>query len=405
MAFWESILVALDALRANKLRSVLTMLGVIVGVCSVVIMVSIVQGLRHKVVDQFESLGSNLIFVVYQPDRHQNGAVGAGTLQMEDMKAIEQKCSLVGSVSGTASVGVTAHVGARSKTLSLSGVPASYATTQNVELSRGRFIDEADEQEWSKACVLGRTTARDLFGSENPIGRPVVCDVNGTRVTLTVVGTLAEKDSGMGGQNFNDGMFVALRSVQKRFLGNVHLDAITAKAISAFQTQAGADQVWEVLKRRHPDSYKNYVVDTSEGLLTKINQVMGIFQLVLGGIAGLSLLTGGIGIMNIMLVSVTERTREIGVRMAVGAPRSAILTQFLVEAMSVSGLGGLIGIGMGCGIAAIIDAFAHKNLPTYVPFWAIALSFGFSVSVGLCFGIYPAYKASRLNPVEALRYE
>jgi len=405
MAFWESVLVALDGLRANKLRAMLTMLGVIVGVCSVVVMVSIVQGLRHKVVGQFESLGSSLVIVLYNPERQGSRAVGAGGLQQEDLQAIEKEDYLVNSVSATASTQVNAHVGSKNQSVTLQGVPASYSETQEMELAGGRFINEEDDRTWSKACVLGRNTAHILFGDSNPLGHGVVCDVNGTRVTLTVVGTLEEKDPGIGGGSFNDAIFVSLRSAQKRFLGSVKFDAITARAISTAQTEAGADQIWETLKRRHPTSYKNYVVDTSEGMLKQIDQFLTIFQLVLGGIAGLSLLTGGIGIMNIMLVSVTERTREIGVRMAVGAPRSAILTQFLVESMAVSGMGGLIGIGCGCGIAAIIDAFAHKNLPTYVPFWAIALSFGFSMSVGLFFGIYPAFKASRLNPVEALRYE
>ena len=197
----------------------------------------------------------------------------------------------------------------------------------------------------------------------------------------------------------------ALPTLQKRFTGSNQIDSFTARSRDIATVETAADQIWAVMKRHHPLNYSDLVVDTQTGLLKQIDTLLAGIQLVMGGVGGLALLTGGIGIMNIMLVSVTERTREIGIRKAVGATRGAILLQFVVEAMVVSGLGGLIGVGAGYGLAGMIDHFAHKTLPTFVPFWAAELGFGFAVGVGLFFGIYPAFRASKLDPIAALRYE
>jgi len=240
---------------------------------------------------------------------------------------------------------------------------------------------------------------------EDPIGKELVCSLNGSFVSLTVVGVLQNKDRGPDGVDFNNGVFASLRSVQKRFTGSNTIDQFSAKAYDIAQTQAGADQVFAVLARRHPQNAEDFVVDTQQGLLRQVDQVLELFQLVLGGVGGLSLLTGGIGIMNIMLVSVTERTREIGIRKAVGAKRSAILLQFVIEAMVVSGVGGLVGIAFGWGLATGLDHYTHKQLPLFVPMWAVGLGFSFALGVGLFFGIYPAWRASKLDPITALRYE
>ncbi|MBV9848594.1 MAG: ABC transporter permease [Armatimonadetes bacterium] len=404
MALWESFRVAFEALWANKLRALLTMLGVIIGVASVIIMVGIVQGARRKVIEQFEGIGSNLIFAFYspKPDSVRRGIEG---LHMADIQAVERECTLIGPVSPTAGTSVEVQAGANRENAQLTGVLASYTETQNIAVAEGRFINAEDDATWGKACVIGGRLARKLFGDADPIGRRIICASNGSEVSLTVVGVLAPKDRGPGGEDFNNGLFASLRSVQQRFTGSDRIDGFSTKALDVTQTEASADQVWAVLRRRHPLNVQDFIVDTQEGLLKQIDTVLNIFQLVLGGVGGLSLLTGGIGIMNIMLVSVTERTREIGIRKAVGATRGAILLQFLVEAVVVSGLGGLLGIGLGWSISAAVGHFAAKLLPTFVPLWAIALGFGFATGVGLFFGIYPAFRAAKLDPITALRYE
>ncbi len=406
MVLLESIRVALAALWANKLRALLTMLGVIIGVTSVIVMIAIVQGIRQQILDQFAGNGANLIFASYQPklDAVQRG--GFAGLTMDDARAVAARCPMVGSVSPSADTSVVAQYGSNRRSLTLTGVLENYNQTQSLPLSAGRFLTTDDMADYGKACVIGSKVKTDLFGSVSPLGKELRCTTaDGSDVSLTVVGLLAEKDRGGGGQDFNNAVYAPLPSVQKRFTGNDKISSFSARAVEIPRVEAAADQVWAVLRARHPLNYKDFVVDTQEGILKQLDTLLNGIQLVLGGVGGLALLTGGIGIMNIMLVSVTERTREIGIRKAVGATRGAILLQFVVEAMVVSGLGGLIGVTCGYGLAALIDHFAHKVLPTFVPFWATELGFGFAVAVGLFFGIYPAFRAAKLDPITALRYE
>ena len=402
MAIWEAFRVAMEALWANKLRAILTMLGIIIGVMSVIVMVAIVQGARQKVVEQFEGNGSNLILAFYSPRPDSTHAGGDDGIHLGNISAIERQCPLIGAVSPTASTSVVARVGDNSSQAQLTGVLSDYGETNNLSVAEGRFLTDDDNVTWSKVCVIGPTISQKLFGTSDPIGMQIKFD---NYTVLTVVGLLQEKDRGPGGTDFNNGVFTPIQTLQQRFTGNDHIDAFTTESLSVDETNAAADQVWAVLLQRHPRSIDDYIVDTQEGLLKQIDTVLNTFQLMLGGIAGLSLLTGGIGIMNIMLVSVTERTREIGIRKAVGATQGAILSQFVIEAVVVSGSGGLIGIAQGYAVAALIDHFAHKIVPTYVPFWAILIAFGFSLIVGLIFGIFPAIRASRLDPIAALRYE
>lgn len=405
MAFFEPFRIALAALWANKLRSILTMLGVIIGVGSVIIMISIVQGARQKVISQFEGIGSNLIFAFYAPRENSPPRAGYNGLTMDDIDAIQERCTLIDAISPVSSSGISARYGTQSKQETLTGVLAAYPETNKIEMAEGRFINGYDDQTIDKACVIGRDVDRDLFNGTDPLGRDIDCTTSSGTVSMEVVGVLAEKDRGPGGEDFNNGIFTSLNSLQRRFTGGNNIDSFSTRAVDTARTQEAADQIWGVLKVLHPLIYKNFIVDTQEGLLKQVDQVLNLFQFVLGGIGGLSLLTGGIGIMNIMLVSVTERTREIGIRKAVGATRGNILWQFLVEAMVVSGLGGLLGVGLGFGASAAINAAVGKTLPTYVPIWAILLGFGFSVSVGLFFGIYPAHRASKMDPITALRHE
>jgi putative ABC transport system permease protein len=405
MALWESFRVALEALWNNKLRAGLTMLGVIIGVTSVLVMVAIVQGIRRQILDQFTGNGANLIFATYQPRPDSVRRGGFSGLTMDDVRAVQQRCDLVTSVSPSAQTQVTASVGRQSQSYTVSGVLSDFPDTVNVSLEAGRFLGDDDAATWSKACVIGHKVKLDLFGNENPLGQPILCAENGATVSLIVVGVLQDKDRGIGGGDFNSTIYVSLPTLQKRFTGTSEIGSFTARSRDVTSVETAADQVWNVMKLRHPLTYQDFIVDTQEGLLKQIDTFLASIQLVLGGIGGLSLLTGGIGIMNIMLVSVTERTREIGIRKAVGATRGAILLQFIIEAMVVSGLGGLVGVASGYGLAGLIDHFAHKTLPAFVPFWAAELGFGFSVGVGLFFGIYPAYRAAKLDPIAALRYE
>ncbi|MEO7715893.1 MAG: ABC transporter permease [Capsulimonas sp.] len=404
MAFFESLRVALEALWANKLRTILTMLGVIIGVSSVILMIAIVQGARQKIIAQLESNGSNQIFAFYAPKPGAAARGGVDGLVMADVTAIERQCTLIGPVSPTANTGVQASAGTKTKSLTIIGVLAAYQSVSNITVAQGRFIQSVDDDTWSKACVIGRKVREDLFGSADPIGREIVCDSNGTRVSLTVVGVLADKDRAFD-TDPNNSVFLSLRSVQKRFTASDNLGGFSTKSLDVTQTNAAADEVWSVLQRRHPTTIDNYIVDTQAGLLKQLDTFIAVFQLVLGGIGGLALLTGGIGIMNIMLVSVTERTREIGIRKAVGATPNMILLQFVVEAVVVSGLGGALGVAQSFAIVGLINMLPQKAIHAFIPLWGIGLGFGFAMAVGLFFGIYPAWRASRLDPITALRYE
>jgi putative ABC transport system permease protein len=248
-------------------------------------------------------------------------------------------------------------------------------------------------------CALGPEVAAKLFEAADPIGRDVT--VNGLR--LTVVGLLEAKGRSMD-QNYDDQVYIPLSTVQKRMTGSDRVNIIFAQSRDPEATNAAMDQVWAALMRRH-DNRPDFRVDSQSHILAMLNTIMFGLAAGLSSIAGLSLLVGGIGIMNIMLVSVTERTREIGIRKAVGAKRSDILSQFLIEAVTLSGIGGLLGVALGQGVAAIVAAVAGDRLPASVPPWAAALGFAFSVGVGIVSGVYPAFRAARLDPIDALRYE
>ena len=401
---FESVRIALSALWANKMRALLTMLGVIIGVSSVIVMIAIVQGARQKVIAQVESNGSNQIFCFYNPKPGSIQRGGFGGIRMGDVLAVEKECKLIGPVSPTASTSVEVSSGANRKQVSLIGVLAAYTAVNNIDVAEGRFVSATDDATWSKACVIGQKVRNELFGAVDPIGKRLICSSNGSHVALTVAGVLAQKDRAFD-TDFDNSVFASLRSVQQRFTGNDNLNGFNTKSLDASQTLPAADEVWRVFRHRHPLNVDDFVIDTQAGLLKQLDTFISIFQLVLGGVAGLSLLTGGIGIMNIMLVSVTERTREIGIRKAVGAKRRDILAQFVVEAVVVSGMGGMIGVGIACGIAALVNTFAGGAIKAFVPTWSIGLGLGFSVGVGVFFGIYPAFRASKLDPIVALRYE
>lgn len=414
MTLWHCIVIALDNLRANKLRSLLTMLGIIIGVSAVIMMVAILQGMSARISDEFNKMGSNLILVVYEPNekekkstqRHIDG------FTMDDVREIQRKCNLVKTISAELMIpSGTAKFGSKSSDVSAMGVLPDYARLRNVQVASGRFFVDEDAKGWAQVCVIGDKVRKELFGDAVPLGQYI--QMSGQ--SLLVVGVASPK-----GRTFNGDadkqVFLPLTTAQKRILGNEQVGTIYGEPYSLQQMDAAKDQIWQTLMQRY-SNVKGIKVDSLDSMLNSINAVIGAFTLVLGSIAGLALLVGGIGIMNIMLVSVTERTREIGVRKAIGARRRDILTQFLIESATLSGIGGLTGVAFGTVSAYTVGFLTtfipslqdkhggHNGLAMYVPPWIMIGSFLFSAGVGIFFGIYPAIRASRLDPIQALRHE
>lgn len=409
MGTLESLWVALDTLRTHKLRSFLTMLGVIFGVMAVVVMVALIEGARTSVVQEFERLGSDVIIVMFDPSerirREERGGTVEG-LTVGDLEAIARLPELR-AVAAERQLGEKELIYRGEKVrASLLGVNDSYLTARALSIERGRFFEPHELEQGEKLLVLGHDTAQKLFGKRDPIGESVLID--GTQAQ--VIGVLAKRGRGFG-ENLDEGVYIPLNAALRRWAGDETLSVILAMPYTREQTPAAMDAIWETLMRLH-NNQPDFRVDTLESILSAITRVISLFGVLLGGIAGLALLVGGIGIMNIMLVSVTERTREIGLRKAVGAQRWHILTQFLIESATLATIGGLIGMGLGWGVGELIewatkqsDAFGDNGLTFYFPLWAGVGAFLFSASVGVVFGLYPAWRAANLDPIVALRYE
>ncbi len=416
----ENLRVALDGLTANKMRSALTMLGVIIGVASVIALLSIGQGAQTAIIGEIAAVGSNLLRVAPGV----GGGPGPGgdevsnvtTLTYDDAKALADPNNVPDAAAVAPEFSQSAQVifGNENVNAQVVGTTAEYSEVFGLEVARGRFVEEKDVNGRSNVAVLGYQAARDLFGGFDPLGQRIKVSTpggNGGRVSLTVVGVLEEKGSSMMG-SADDMLFVPITTAQTKIfngrnpLGEIIVSQVSVMAASEEQTDAAVCEIETLLLDRHdigPDEDADFNVMSQADMLDLADQVMGIMTVFLGSIAGISLLVGGIGIMNIMLVSVTERTREIGIRKAVGARRVDILVQFLLEAIALSLLGGLIGILLGVGIAQLVSL--SGLLQSVVTLDSVSLAVGFSLAVGLFFGIYPANRAAGLNPIEALRYE
>ncbi len=408
-----SIIEALESLSANKLRSLLTVLGIVIGVGAVIAMLSIGRGAQASITSQIEGIGTNLIYVA--PGALRQGGVAsasgtAGTLTMQDANALTQVQGIAAMAPEVDTRGQVSYMGQNANTRVL-GVTPDYAIIHNYTMADGEFLSDSNIVSRSSVVVLGSTVADELFGGvTGAVGQSMRINNQQYRV----VGVLASK-GGTGFMNQDDQVLVPLTTAQIRLIGRNTfrgadmVNVINIQADSPNSVTPVMDQVTQILRERHHTTpgQDDFTVISQQDILGAITQVTGILTIFLGGIAGISLLVGGIGIMNIMLTTVSERTREIGLRKAIGARRRDILFQFLIEAMTLSVIGGVIGIGLGYLIAQIV-AHIPTGGSTITPVMGldnILLATLFSMAVGLFFGIYPAARAANLQPVEALRYE
>ncbi|HZT09218.1 MAG TPA: ABC transporter permease [Chloroflexota bacterium] len=418
MSLFESFRVAVRALAANKLRGSLTMLGVIIGVAAVIALMSLGKGAQASITAQVQSLGTNLLFVSPGQARQQTnvagGFGGAQTLTYEDAQAIgEQLPELVSGVAPERDVPAQFIAHGENWRSRVAGVTPDYELVRNFHVASGEFINDTQVAARSSVIVLGATVAQNLFGDSDPIGEMVRISAFGESGTNARVIGVMETKGGGGFQNLDDQAFMPITTVMTRLSPSRSMQAgnlvgtITVQVASEGQIDQAIQSIGELLRQRHRVATDDFVISSQRDFLATINQVTGLFTAFLGAVAGISLAVGGIGIMNIMLVSVTERTHEIGIRKAVGARRRDILAQFIIEAVVVSVAGGAVGVLLGIGISRAVGkvSIGTQAIPSVIAPESVVLAVGVSAAVGLFFGIYPALRAARLNPIDALRYE
>ncbi|MCL4465434.1 MAG: ABC transporter permease [Chloroflexi bacterium] len=407
----ESLKMALRSLSANKMRAALTMLGMIIGVSAVIALMAIGQGATASVTSQIQGMGTNLLFVSPGAARQGGFSFGAGsapTLTLEDAQAIASNVPSVVGVAPQANSRAQVVAGPNNTTTSILGTTPSYQDVRNFHVASGDFFTQANVDSRSRVALLGSTTAQTLFGDADPIGQEIKIN----RVSFKVIGVMETKGSQAAG-NQDDVVIVPVTTLLQRLTrqrtsrGGLVVQQVNVQvADQQLMTQA-VDDIGNLLRDRHRVTEDDFTIRSQEDMLSTLETVTQTMTLLLGAIAGISLIVGGIGIMNIMLVSVTERTREIGIRKAIGAKQSDILIQFIIEAMVVSVIGGLMGILVGVGLSEVASRFdlGGQQLHPVVAQEAVLLAFGVSAAIGLFFGIYPASRAAALNPIEALRYE
>lgn len=398
MRLFEILWVALKGLGGNKMRSLLTMLGVIIGVGSVITLVSIGEGVRSSISKQIEGLGSNLVLIT--PGTGTAGTnistLGGATskLSYEDALAVEGSGNVRNVAPVIESSGYAAYKERRATLIT--GTSESYGEVRNIPLASGVFISRADIRGYRKVAVLGDYLKRELFKGVNPIGKTV--KINDQE--YTVIGVMQKKGRTLTIENDNR-IYIPI-TMAEELLDTKQVSMMFVQSTAPGNVSSALEETRRIIRERHGKT--DFAISEQKDILNTLEGIMGTLTGMLGGIAGVSLLVGGIGIMNIMLVTVTERTREIGIRKAVGAKRRDILVQFIMESVFISALGGLIGIGVGLAGSWLLPDIVPQ-LPTTVTPWSIMISFMFALLVGLFFGIYPARKAARLDPIEALRYE
>jgi putative ABC transport system permease protein len=398
---WSSLLLALRAIRRNLMRSILTMLGVVIGVAAVVTMVTLGQGATASVSNQITSLGSNLL-MVRPGQRPGPGAAGGAPFKQADVDAVASQVSGVARVAPTVTKAVTLVAAAKNWSSSVTGTTNEYFEVANWQLAGGRTFSDLELRGGQSVCVVGDRVRRELFGTQLVVG----ADLRVKDFSCNIIGQLQPKGQGAMGNDQDDFIVMPLRTVQRRLAGSTDIGGIMLSARTDTATEVVSASLEALLRERRkiapgqPDDFN--VLDPKQ-LAATLSGTLGIMTTLLGAVAAVSLLVGGIGIMNIMLVSVTERTREIGIRLAIGALEREVLLQFLIEAMALSALGGLVGLLLA--LAATVGLSQALGLPFAFDPKINLLAFGFSALIGVVFGYFPARRAARLDPIEALRHE
>lgn len=402
--WWQTILLSLREIRRNLMRSILTILGIVIGVAAVITMVTLGTGATASVTSEIESMGSNLMYL--QPGQRSSGGgawVQGELFDYKDVAAIKQNITGLAAVAPFEQESSQAIYGNQNRTVSVYGTTNDYMICQNWEIAQGQSFTDAESRSGKAVCILGSTVREKLFGGQNPIGSTIRLK----NVSFKVIGVFEEKGAvGFGTQDVNDFVMIPLRALQRRISGRTDIWTIMLSAKSGVSTEKIKGDLEVLLRERRgiaEGKEDDFSVTDMKEIVSKIGTITGILTGVLSAIAGISLLVGGIGIMNIMLVSVTERTREIGIRLAIGALERDVLKQFLLESMVLTSLGGLIGITLGISAAALIAHFL--NFSTVFSPAVILMAFLFSAGVGVVFGFFPARKAAKLDPIEALRHE
>ena len=400
------IKIALRALANNKLRGFLTMLGIIIGVASVITMLAIGQGSKRSIQAQISEMGSNMIMI--HPGADVRGGVrqdasAMETLKLEDYQNIVDETRYVSAVSPSVNSSGQAIYGANNAPTTVYGISPDYLEIRRYKVGDGDMFTEQDIQTAAKVCVVGKTVVDNLFtGGENPVGKVIRFQ----KLPFRIVGVLESKGYNSMGMDQDDLILAPYTTIQKKVLAITHLQGITCSALKEEYTDQAIDEITEILRRNHKlkeSDDEDFTIRSQQELSTMLTSTTDMMTVLLAAVAGISLLVGGIGIMNIMYVSVTERTREIGLRMSIGAKGIDILAQFLIESILISVTGGLIGVVLGVGAALVVNAVAH--FPIYIQPWSVVLSFAVCTVTGVFFGWYPAKKAAQLDPIEAIRYE
>jgi putative ABC transport system permease protein len=404
----QGLLIAVRALRVNKMRALLTMLGIIIGIAAVIAMVAIGSGASKMISDQIASIGSNLLLVLpgsVTSGGLRSGSGGTPTLTFDDAKAIKTECPSVADVAPTVRGSAQIVFGNQNWSTIVMGVTPEMLSVRDWPLTSGRNISQSDVDGATKNCLIGQTIAENLFGAADPVGKVIRIK----KIPFTVIGLLEHKGQSPQGQDQDDVVYIPLRTAQRKLFGSQFpntVGSVMIQAQGADVLKKAEEEVTALLDQRHrigPSHERDFTVRNLSEILAVSEQSSKVMSILLGAVASISLIVGGIGIMNIMLVSVTERTREIGIRMAIGAKQRDILLQFLTEAVLLTTCGGIIGMGMGVAGAMVISKI--MEWPTLISSQAIIIAFLFSAGVGVFFGFYPARKAAGLNPIDALRYE
>lgn len=406
MNFGNLLKIALKALNNNKMRCFLTMLGIIIGVASVITMLAIGQGSKNSIKAQISEMGSNMIMI--HPGNMQRGGVRQSaddmqTLEVTDYEAIRDNAHNISAVSPSVNSGGQFINGNNNYPSTIYGIAPDYLEIRKVKVKEGDIFDEQDIKTAAKVCLLGQTVVDNLFpNGENPIGRVVRFN----KIPFTVIGVLEEKGTNSMGMDQDDVVLAPYTTVMKRILAIDHLQGLFASAVDENRTDEAIDEITDILREQHKlkeDADDDFEIRSQQELSQMMNSTSDMMTVLLACIAGISLLVGGIGIMNIMYVSVTERTREIGLRMSIGARGIDILSQFLIEAVIISVTGGIIGVILGAFASWLVNLIAHW--PIYIQIYSVVLSFAVCTVTGVFFGWYPAKKAANLDPIEAIRYE